>query len=89
MLVLSRKLNQSIVVDNNVEVLIVDIKGDQVKLGIKAPKSVKIFRKEIYDEIREQNKKSMAADAGAVLNVGKLIKKETPKDSEKEDKKDE
>ena len=45
MLVLSRKINQSIVIGDNIEIMLVDIRGDQIKLGINAPRDVKIFRK--------------------------------------------
>ncbi len=55
MLVLSRKINQSIVIGDNIEIMLVDIRGDQIKLGINAPKTVKIFRKEVYEEIERQN----------------------------------
>ncbi|MBW5379250.1 carbon storage regulator CsrA, partial [Brachyspira hampsonii] len=54
MLVLSRKINQSIVIGDNIEIMLVDIRGDQIKLGINAPKNVKIFRKEVYEEIESQ-----------------------------------
>ena len=59
MLALSRKANESIVVGHDVEITILEIKGDQVKIGINAPKSVPIYRKEIYLEIQESNKSSM------------------------------
>jgi len=62
MLVLGRKLNQSIIVGDNVEIVIVDIRKDQVKLGIKAPKDVAIYRKEIYDEIRDENIRAIQSD---------------------------
>ena len=55
MLVLSRKNNQSIVIGDNIEIMLVDIRGDQIKLGINAPKSVKIFRKEVYEEVKSEN----------------------------------
>jgi carbon storage regulator len=55
MLVLARKVNESIMIGDDIEVVIIDIKGDQVKLGIKAPKSVAVHRKEIYDEIQKEN----------------------------------
>ncbi len=55
MLVLSRKINQSIVIGDNIEIMLVDIRGDQIKLGINAPKNVKIFRKEVYEEVKSQN----------------------------------
>lgn len=56
MLALARKANQSIMIGNDIEVTLLEIKGDQVKLGISAPKSVPIYRKEIYAQIQEENK---------------------------------
>ena len=58
MLVLTRKKDQSIVIDDNIEVTILDIQGDQIRIGIKAPKSVSIHRKEIFLEIEAENKKA-------------------------------
>lgn len=58
MLALSRKVNESIMLGNDIEVTVLEIKGDQVKIGIKAPKNVSIFRKEIYLQIEEENKKA-------------------------------
>ncbi|MDD5934731.1 MAG: carbon storage regulator CsrA [Clostridiales bacterium] len=58
MLALSRKVNESIMIDSDIEVTILEIKGDQVKLGINAPKSVPIYRKEIYVQIQESNKEA-------------------------------
>lgn len=62
MLALSRKKNEAIVVNNNVEITILDIKGDQVKLGITAPREVPIYRKEVYVQIQEANKEAMTQD---------------------------
>ena len=53
MLALARKSNESIMLGNDIEITVLEIKGDQVKLGIKAPKSVPIYRKEIYLQIQE------------------------------------
>ncbi len=64
MLVLSRKTNQSIMIGDGIEIRIVDIKGDQVKIGINAPKQVAVYRKEVYDEIKSQN--IAAAQAGSL-----------------------
>ena len=56
MLALSRKKNEALVINNNVEITILDIKGDQVKIGITAPKEVPVYRKEVYLQIQEANK---------------------------------
>ena len=55
MLVLARKVNESIMIGDEIEVVVIDIKGDQVKLGINAPKKVAVHRKEIFDEIKQAN----------------------------------
>lgn len=55
MLVLTRKLNESIMVGDNVKITIVDVKGDQVKLGITAPREVAVHREEVYREIQKEN----------------------------------
>ena len=62
MLALSRKKNESIVINNDIEITILDIKGDQVKIGITAPKSVPVYRKEVYVQIQEANKAASASD---------------------------
>lgn len=71
MLALARKLNQSIVIGNNIEITLLEIKGDQIKVGINAPKSVPIYRKEIYEQIQEENKKAAQAkvDMGSLKNL--------------------
>lgn len=70
MLALSRKKNESIIIDNDVEVTVLEIKGDQVKIGITAPKSVPIYRKEVYAQIQEANKAaSRIAGAEALKNL--------------------
>jgi len=55
MLILKRKREQAIIIGNDVEIIITEIKGDSVKIGIKAPKSLAVHRKEIYDLIQNQN----------------------------------
>ena len=56
MLVLARKLNEKIIVGDNVEIAVLEIKGDQIKLGINAPSSVKVYRYEVYQAIQEENR---------------------------------
>lgn len=67
MLALARKINQSIMIGNDVEITLLEIKGDQIKIGIKAPKNVPIYRKEIYAQIQEENK-----SAGQEVDVNKI-----------------
>ena len=59
MLSLARKVNQSIMIGNDIEVTLLEIKGDQIKIGINAPKSVPIYRKEIFAQIQEENVSAM------------------------------
>jgi len=74
MLALSRKVGESIMLGNDIEISVLEIKGDQVKIGINAPKAVPIFRKEIYLQIQEENKKaaSQTADREVLENLFKL-----------------
>lgn len=58
MLVLTRKLGQKIIINENIEVIILETKGESVKIGIKAPKSVTIYREEIFEEIKKANAQS-------------------------------
>ena len=74
MLALSRKQNESIVIGNDIEVTILDVKNEQVKIGISAPKHVGIYRKEIYLQIQEENKKAMESAAPTLNDVEELFK---------------
>ena len=67
MLALARKVNESIMIGNDIEITVLEIKGDQIKLGVKAPKSVPIYRKELYVQIQEENKQ-----AGSAVDVEEL-----------------
>ena len=71
MLALSRKKNEAIVINNNIEITILEIKGEQVKLGISAPKEVPVYRKEVYLQIQEANKDALTADASALAQLFK------------------
>ena len=75
MLALVRKINQSIMIGNDIEITLLEIKGDQVKIGISAPKSVSIYRKEIYAQIQEENR-----NAGKEVDVSKIRDIFSPKE---------
>ena len=67
MLALSRKKNEALIINNNVEVTILEIKGDQVKIGINAPKEIPVYRKEVYEQIQQANKEAMAEQSPEAL----------------------
>lgn len=75
MLALSRKMGESIIVDNNIEITILEVKGEQVKIGVTAPKSVPIYRKEIYVQIQGANKE--AVDNGDNMSAVKAFLKQS------------
>ncbi len=68
MLALARKVNESIIVNDNIEITVLEVKGDQIKLGIDAPKSVPIYRKELYKEIQETKAESANISNPKVLS---------------------
>lgn len=59
MLVLTRKLGESITIGDHIEITVLETKGDQVKLGIQAPKDIDIYRKEVYGHIQNENKRAL------------------------------
>lgn len=67
MLILSRRVNEKIIIGEDVVVSIIEVRGDQVKIGIEAPKSVKVFREEVFNAIQGENRRAAAAAAGAAL----------------------
>ncbi len=75
MLILSRKLNESIIIGDDIELSVVDIKGDQVKIGINAPKTVKVFRKEVYDAIQEENRAAARSSIDTIPSLDDMLKK--------------
>lgn len=83
MLVLARHLNESIMIGEDIEIIVVAVQHDQVKLGIKAPRSVAVHRKEVFEEIQRENLLAAQARgdaaAGAELLKRHLKKPEPPK----------
>ncbi len=74
MLVLTRKLGESIAIDDHIKIRVVQIKGKQVRLGIEAPKDTKIHREEVYVAIQDQNQQSATVGADKTRSVAKLLK---------------
>lgn len=80
MLVLTRKLGESIAIDDHIKIVVVQIKGKQVRLGIKAPKETKIHREEVYKAIQEQNTEASKADLSSISDLASELTNLTNKD---------
>lgn len=68
MLALTRKKGEALVINNNIEITVLEIRGDQIKIGISAPKDVRIYRKEVYLQIQQENEAAISADGLDALN---------------------
>ncbi len=79
MLVLSRRKDETIMIGDDIEISIVDIKGDTVRVGITAPRAISVHRKEIYEAIKAENlaaaKEEAVPDKSAIAGIGSLLKK--------------
>jgi len=82
MLILARRIGESIMIGDQVEISVVDIKGDQVKLGIKAPTSVKVYRREVYVAIQEENRAAAAATPENLPRIEGLLSPAAPGDDQ-------
>lgn len=71
MLVLSRKKDESIMIGDQIELKILSVDGDQVKIGIVAPKNVKVYRSEVYESIQQQNKESLNVSKSLLEQISK------------------
>ncbi|MFS8501283.1 MAG: carbon storage regulator CsrA [Caldicoprobacter sp.] len=75
MLVLSRKVGQSVLIGHNIEVKIIEVQGEQVRIGINAPRDVTILRKELMDEIRQTNREAVVDNSRVSLEeLGRVFK---------------
>lgn len=74
MLVLTRKLGESITIDDEIKIVVVSIKGRQVRLGIEAPRDTRIHREEVYLAIQDQNKSAADSQPDQVKKVAKLLR---------------
>jgi len=83
MLILSRKIDEKIKIGDNITITLIDVHGDQVKIGVEAPKNVKVFRQEVFDAIQNENKAAAVDESNtsatksaidAVSALSKLLK---------------
>jgi carbon storage regulator (csrA) len=79
MLVLTRKRDESIIIGDHIRVTVVEVRGDQVKLGIDAPRSIPVHREEVYREILEENRKAALSADVDVTRLGGLIAQDSGK----------
>ena len=73
MLALTRKTGDAIMINNNIEITVLEVRGDQVKLGISAPKEVTIYRKEVYLEIQKENEAAQQINMDDVEALKNLL----------------
>ena len=75
MLILTRKVGETIMVGDDIRVVVVDIKGRQVRVGVEAPADTKVYRGEIFDKIQEENNRASGVDAQELKNAADLWSK--------------
>ena len=73
MLVLTRKIDQSIIIGDDIRIIVVDVRGDQVKLGIDAPKSISVHREEIYEDIQQENRRAALSKNVDINELAKVL----------------
>ena len=73
MLALTRKTGDAIMINNNIEITVLEVRGDQVKIGISAPKEVSIYRKEVYLEIQKENEAAQQISMDDVESLKNLL----------------
>jgi carbon storage regulator len=74
MLALTRKVNEAIIIDGCIEIKILEVTGDKVKLGIAAPKEVSIYREEIYKQVEKSNQEALTVDQTVLASIKDKIK---------------
>jgi carbon storage regulator len=69
MLIITRKVGESLIIDDNIEIVISKVQDGNVKIGIKAPKNISILRKEIYEEVKNENKAAQNIDVNILKTI--------------------
>ena len=85
MLVLSRKTDQSIMIGDDIEIVVSSIDGNSVRIGIKAPRDLKILRKETFEEVRQENIKAVQAASKYNQDISKILPRKTETKGRTED----
>ena len=73
MLVLTRRASESIMIGDDIVITVLDVRGDQIRIGIKAPRSVAVHREEVYAELQEANQAAASPSKAAMANLSKLL----------------
>jgi carbon storage regulator len=76
MLILSRKTNEKIMIGDDISITVIDIRGDQVRIGVDAPKQVKVYRQEVFDLVKAENQAAAAAEMAKLPELGILAVRE-------------
>jgi carbon storage regulator len=79
MLVLSRKIGQSLLIGNDIRIKVVEIRGQQVRLGLEAPDDVPVIREELHREVADSNARALAPDPAAVAELAARLRRHAPK----------
>ncbi len=87
MLVLTRKIGEKIIIGDNIFLTVIDIKGDQVQLGLDAPREISIHREEVFLEIQEENKRAQASKKFDIDTIDKLLAEKKQRDAKTDGKK--
>ena len=74
MLILTRKVNQKLIINDDIEIVILESYKNSVKIGVNAPNNVQIYREEIYNEIKKSNKQANSADIDTISHIAKKTK---------------
>jgi carbon storage regulator len=76
MLILSRKTNEKIMIGDDISITVIDIRGDQVRIGVDAPKQVKVYRQEVFDLVKAENQAAAATEMAKLPELGILAVRE-------------